>query len=125
VNPVVKSVIEQRTQSELFEKIGDICAAVNSVVNTKELLEISLKKTIELFDAKRGSIFILDEKRKDLVLKIAQGLKKEEQDKMVKRLGEGIVGKVAELKQPIVVDDIAKDERFGKVKSKKGYDNLF
>ena len=116
-----ESILEAIPSSILFEKIGEICAAVNTVVTTKDLLEISLKKTIELFGANRGSIFILDENGRELVLKIAFGLKSDEQESMVKRLGEGIVGKVAELKQPIFVDDITKDSHFQKYQSRSSY----
>ncbi len=113
--------IEGLSQLELFQKVSDICATVNTVRNARELLEISLKQTMELLGAKRGSIFILKENRKDLILKIARGMAVNEQELMVKRIGEGIVGRVAEIKKPLVVEDIARDPRFKNFKSRKSY----
>ncbi|HOY10074.1 MAG TPA: GAF domain-containing sensor histidine kinase [Candidatus Omnitrophota bacterium] len=112
---------EQFTQSEVFQQIGDICAAVNAVSSARELLETSLKKTLDLFGASRGSIFILDENERDLILKIAQGMEVKEQERMVKRLGEGVVGQVAATKKPIFVADISQDQRFKNYKARSSY----
>ena len=117
----IKSALEELSENLLFQKIGDICSAANTVTTPEELLELSLKSILELFNAKRGSIFILDESEETLILKSSQGMKPSEKDKMVKRMGEGIVGQVAQFKKPIVVEDIAKDTRFDDYKSHKGY----
>ena len=112
---------EHLAQSALFQKISAICAAVNVATDGKELLEISLQETMDLFGAARGSIFILGENGKDLVLKIALGMKVNEERNMVKRLGEGVVGLVAASKKPIFVEDITKDERFENFKARQSY----
>lgn len=44
-----------------------------------------------------------------------------EQKQMVKRLGHGIVGQVAQIKKPIVVGDIAQDSRFKDYKPRGSY----
>jgi signal transduction histidine kinase len=112
---------EHLAKSALFQKVSEICAAVNVATDGKELLEISLKGTMELFGAERGSIFILKENGKDLILKIARGMEVNEEQDMVKRLGEGVVGRVAESKKPIFVQNIAKDNRFENFKARKSY----
>jgi len=117
----MKTVFNDVSQSELFQKVGDICAVVNTATNSTDLFEISLKKTVSLFGAKRGSIFILKENGKDLILGIAQGMKNNEERQMVKRMGEGIVGRVAQSKKPIFVYDIANDKRFRNYKGRKSY----
>ena len=113
--------LEQFTGSELFQKVGDICAAVNSVSRAKELLEVSLQLTMELLGADRGSIFIFEEDEKKLILKIARGMAVGEEERMVKRLGEGVVGQVAATKEPIVVYDIEQDKRFQNFKARSSY----
>lgn len=117
----MKSVMDETSQSILFTKISRICALVNSSFNTKELLESSLKLTLELFNASRGSIFILKNNNKELVLEASKGMKRKEADDLVKRMGEGIVGKIAELKQPIFVEDISTDKRFQHFNSSSEY----
>lgn len=115
------AVREENTQTAVFQKISEICAAVNTVVGEKELLELSLRQTMELFGAGRGSIFLLDKNDKDLQLAIALGMPVEEQARIVKRMGEGIVGHVAKRKLPIFVDDIENDARFHDFKARKSY----
>ncbi|VAX35402.1 hypothetical protein MNBD_UNCLBAC01-826 [hydrothermal vent metagenome] len=112
---------KRKTETELFQKISEVCSAVNTVSTSQELLEVSLKQTLNLFNASRGSIFILKENTENLELKIAQGIPSEEKERLVKRMGEGIIGRVAQTKQPIFVDDIEKDERFQNHKLGKNY----
>ena len=112
---------ERLSQSELFQRVGDICAAVNAVSNVRELLEVSLRQTMDLFGALRGSIFILGEDRKELVLEIGVGMAAGEQEAMVKGLGQGVIGRVAESKKPIFVEDIEKDARFLNFKARGSY----
>jgi signal transduction histidine kinase len=114
-------ILEQLTQTELFKSVSDICTAVNKSIDSRTLLEISLNLTMNLFKAQRGSIFLLKENGNDLILKIALGMKNGEQKNLLKRMGEGIVGKVAASKKPIFVDDISRDERFANYKARGGY----
>ncbi|MCK5014296.1 MAG: GAF domain-containing sensor histidine kinase [Candidatus Omnitrophica bacterium] len=116
-----KSIFEEIPQTDLFHKINDVCAVVDFVNSNEKLFEITLHKIMALFGANRGSIFILKEGSRDLVLAIAVGMQRSEEKEMVKRMGGGIVGKVAEEKRPIVVEDIAKDGRFANFKARKGY----
>lgn len=112
---------QELDQETLFLKVGDICAVVNQVTSTQDLLEISLSQILNIFGATRGSIFIFNPIKRTLSLKVALGMKKDEEKKLVKCLGEGVVGKVAELKQPIVVDDISLDDRFNNFQARKSY----
>ncbi len=118
---MTKSALSSMSQVELFQKVGEICAGVNVVVNEEELLEFSLNRILELFDAYRGSIFILDENKNELVLKHSKGLKDDEHRRFVKKIGEGVVGQVAALQEPIIVSDIANDGRFKKYKARSEY----
>jgi len=117
----MRTKLEDISQQEIFQRVGEICSLVSTVMSAKELLELSLKKTVELFGASRGSVYILKENKKDLVMEIACGMKRIEKEMMIKQLGQGIVGRVAKTKQPIVVDDISKDERFPGHKARLQY----
>lgn len=100
------------TSNDLFDKINTICTAAHHMSNIDEILMLSLRNTLELFKATRGSIFLLDKNGLDLELRASIGMKLAEQKKLVKKMGEGIVGKVAEEKKPIIVNDIRNDNRF-------------
>lgn len=112
---------EEKAQFDLFQKVGEICAIVNTAISDQELLSLSLKLTMTLFGTGRGSIFILNDNGKDLILKAAEGMRHTEEAEMVKRLGEGIVGQVAKRKLPLVVDDIENDARFHDFRARKSY----
>jgi transcriptional regulator with GAF, ATPase, and Fis domain len=116
-----KSIFQGMSQADLFYKINDICVAVDSVKSEQELFKVSLHKIMSLFRAQRGSIFTLNENRSGLVLSVAEGIKRGEEQTIVKQLGDGIVGKVAQEKRPIVVEDIESDGRFVNFKARKGY----
>lgn len=109
------------TQSQLFEKIADICDAVTTILDSGELLKVSLERIMQLFGASRGSIFLFDDKTRTLNLKVMRGMKLQEKERMVKKMGEGVVGKVAETKEPIYVSDIEHDDRFKNYKSRSSY----
>ena len=106
---------------DLYDRINAICTVGHDVLGLEEILTISLRNTIDLFKARRGSIFLIEDNAKELVLKAAFGMNVSEQKRMVKRLGEGIVGRVAELQKPMMVEDIAKDSRFKNYKPRQGY----
>lgn len=116
-----KSIDHNLAKSTILQDINSICSSVNTVRNSKELLEISLKMTMSLFSAKRGSIFIFDNDKKHLILKIASGMNHHESASIIRRLGEGIVGKVAQAKKPIIVQDIANDSRFNNYRPRNTY----
>lgn len=116
-----KSATRENTQSDLFQSVSGICSIVNTAVNESDLLSASLKQTMRLFGAGRGSIFILHENGKDLILKSVEGMKRNEEEKMIKLLGEGIVGQVAKQKIPICVENIENDARFHDFKARKSY----
>ena len=118
---LARTKLAEFTQSELFRRVGDICTKVNAAMDPQDLLELSLDGVLELFGAERGSIFILRESKQELVLKAVRGVVWAEAEKMVKQLGKGIVGMVAESKRPIFVDDIAKDKRFRNFKARRSY----
>ena len=109
-----KSSVGELSQSVFFQKISDICSAVNITIGLEDLLEVSLKETMDLFEATRGSIFILDDDEQNLTLRIARGMAPQEEASMVKRMGHGIVGQVAQLKKPITAKCFHTTPNFGR-----------
>jgi len=113
--------IAHLTQTELFQKVSQICAIVNSVIDEGDLLQVSLCETMDLLGSQRGSIFLLKDNSSDLILKAAIGMEVSEEENIVKRLGEGVVGRVAASKKPIYVKNIATDDRFQNYKARGSY----
>jgi signal transduction histidine kinase len=116
-----ETTVYSLSTKDLLDKINAIGMAAYDASNVDELLKVSLRHTVDLFNAQRGSIYLIEKNEQELILKAALGMNLTEQRRLVKRLGEGIVGKVAELKKPLRVEDISKDSRFKNYKSRKSY----
>lgn len=73
----------------------------------KEFLVLSLDRCMQAVHARSGSIFLIDEERKELVLEIAKSDKAERKLEGVRaRLGERIAGRVALERKPFFVENI-------------------
>ena len=116
-----RSFLEDLSKEEFFEKVNGVCSLVDDIGDEQRLLADSLEKTMCLFGANRGSIFLLDEDEVSLKLKVSFGMDLSEDDVFETVMGAGIVGKVAELKRPIIVEDISNDDRFKDYKARKSY----
>jgi len=78
----------------------------------EKFLTLSLEHCLKEVKAHRGSIFIFDEEKKELILEIAKNFKNNSFKNIRKTLGEGIVGKVALLRKPLLVKDVDKEIPF-------------
>jgi len=90
----------------------DITKAVNSSLDTMEVLGLILDSAVKLLDADGGTIFLKDKETGDLIFEKAIGEKGDllEGKKLTK--GEGIVSWVVETGNPAIVNNPSKDERF-------------
>ncbi|MBW2646278.1 MAG: sigma 54-interacting transcriptional regulator [Deltaproteobacteria bacterium] len=79
-----------------------------------QLLQLIIETSTNVMNAKASSLLLLDNKTKKLYFKIATGEKKEEIKKYEINVGEGIAGYVAETGEPLLIPDVAKDERWDK-----------
>ncbi|MEW6007366.1 MAG: GAF domain-containing protein [bacterium] len=77
-----------------------------------EVLEKVMDLTLEITETDAGSLLLKE--GNELIFKVAKGEKAEEVKKYRVKVGEGIVGYVAESKESLVVPDVSKDERFYK-----------
>ena len=73
----------------------------------KEFLVLSLDRSMQAVSARSGSIFLIDEDSKELVLEIAKNDRGERKLEGVRaRLGERIAGRVALERKPFFVENI-------------------
>jgi len=100
--PIEKKMIKYET-SLLRHKI---MAEIHRNLIWEEFLKTSLEQCLNSVKAQRGSIFIFDEEKKELTLEIAKNFKVSPWERVKKQLGEGIVGKVALLRKPLLVKDV-------------------
>lgn len=85
---------------------------ISSPLNPDEILKLVLEQISNLLNAEAGSIFLLNPKSKELELKVATNLTKEEIDRIRVPYGKGLAGFVAEKDQVVNIHDVSKDDRF-------------
>lgn len=102
---------QKRLQVTTFNEIGK---ALTSSLDLKEVLAIVMEKISELFQPKNWSLLLLDDESGDLRFEIVVGPGSEKIRDLRLKLGEGVAGWVAREKQPLLVADVSKDERFSK-----------
>lgn len=90
--------------------------AVGRTISAMHELEGLLRAIVEsaavITGAKRCSLMLLDEGEAVLRIRAAKGIPEWIQNTAVARLGEGVSGYVAEMGEPLLIEDIRRDPRF-------------
>jgi signal transduction histidine kinase len=106
----------QRLEDLVF-KLGTLNEMVElaaRIPKIQDLLGLVLQSTMRAVRATVGSIMILDRDRTVLKLAASRGIPDDVVPAIEVKVGEGVAGKVVEMGEPVLVDDIASDPRFNK-----------
>jgi PAS domain S-box-containing protein len=99
-----------------FELLLQANRVLSSKLDVKDVLQAVMELATQVVKAEASSLLLLDERTNELYFDVALGSAKESVKQIRLKVGEGIAGWVAKQKQPIIVNDVAKDSRFtGKV----------
>ena len=113
-----ESDIERRlreTQEELTRerRIGialrEVGIALGTTLDLEQLLELILQKINDAVEADRSTLYLLDERKNELVSRIVQG---NEVRHIRLKPGQGIAGSVAQTSKAVLVNDPYADPRF-------------
>ncbi len=99
-----------------LSKIINALELVNSNINLKDVLNNIVAVALELTDAERGTIYLVDKERDEVRSLVATGA---DSLQIVLKLGEGLAGHVAKTGQTINIKDVNSDPRFNKSVDKK------
>ncbi len=120
---IVKRLEEQRRAQEIrFNKLQRLIEAskiINSTLNLEELLELILNAATQSIQADRGTLYLVDDIKKELWSKVHQGT-----DMVEIRLpiGKGLAGYVAATGETILIPDTYADPRFNpEIDKRTGY----
>jgi signal transduction histidine kinase len=94
--------------------LNEVVELAARVPELQELLSLVLERTMRTVRAGIGSIMLLDHERQMLRVVAARGLPDDVVGSAEVRVGEGIAGKVVQIGEAVLVEDIAADPRFGK-----------
>jgi Nif-specific regulatory protein len=75
-------------------------------------LKLLMDEVCHFFNAPYSMITIVDQHQDKIMISASHGLTKEEESKGTYQVGEGIIGKVVETSQPMIITDISKEKRF-------------
>jgi len=106
----------QRLEDLVF-KLGTLNEMVElaaRIPRIQDLLGLVLQSTMRAVRATVGSIMILDRERTVLKLAASRGIPDDVIPQIEVKVGEGVAGKVVEMGEPVLVDDIATDPRFNR-----------
>lgn len=94
---------------EKLEAIRQIGEAISSDLVLKDILGLIVQVTAKVMSSNICSLMLIDEKKKELVLKATQSIDEAYNNKPNIKLGEGIAGKVAVENKPCQTLDVTKD----------------
>ena len=92
---------------QLLQFAGDLSACDDPT----EMLQQAMRKCLDLLRCDAGSIYVWDEPTQTLTLTAAEGPEQDQRLGLQQKLGEGLAGWVAEVRQPILVTDTRKVPR--------------
>jgi len=100
-------------QKSDFELLLQANRILSSSLKIEDVLESVMTYATKVVKAEASSLLLLDEKKNELYFDVALGTAKEETIKRIRlKVGEGVAGWVAEKKEPLIVNDVSKDQRF-------------
>ncbi|GAB4262072.1 MAG: hypothetical protein Kow0092_12150 [Deferrisomatales bacterium] len=109
-DPEIKGLLERR--NEELSVLVEIGKALTSTLDLREVLSIIMEKVGALLKPKTWSLLLLDEETEELTFEIAVSPAAERLKGIRLRKGEGIAGWVALHGKPLLIPNVAEDERF-------------
>jgi two-component system, response regulator PdtaR len=97
---------------KLISAISEIGQAISSDQYLDDILKLIVTVTANVMDSKICSLWIVDEKEKVLKIRATQTMSEEYLKERSLKLGEGIVGYVAQQKKPLAILDVLKEPRY-------------
>ena len=104
------------TKSDPQLKIDPLLLEVADVVNTTLDLDTTLRRVAELvrkvIDYEIFAILLLNEKAQELRFRFQTGYPREYADRIRVKVGQGVTGRAAQLRQAVLVEDVTKEDDY-------------
>ncbi len=107
-----KSKSKNKSYSKQIEALSKISKAISSELYLDNILKLIVTVTAEVMESKICSLMLLDEYRKELIVRATQSVSEGYNKKPNLKFGEGIAGRVAQANRLISVLDVKKDTRY-------------
>jgi diguanylate cyclase (GGDEF)-like protein len=111
------SIENHRLHQDLYKKftrfaaLAELTKSITPIQDHEILLRTILDKSADLLKAEQGSLMLLDQATDALLLEVKKGVVEGVGIKLRINRGEGIAGKVMELGEPLLVENVENDPR--------------
>jgi signal transduction histidine kinase len=111
-----ESVRKEETREALYRRevatILRSSALINSSLNIEQVLDNSMKWAEDFMGAEASTVYELEDRSNELVVRLARGEKKESVGRITLKVGEGIAGTVVKTGKPMVIQDVNQEKKF-------------
>jgi len=101
-----------RERIAVLQVMQDVTRSLNSELNLEPLLQMILASAVQVMGASAGSLLLLDQETDELVFEVTEGGGGAALLGMRMPADKGIAGGVATHRQPLIVDDVNRDDRY-------------
>jgi signal transduction histidine kinase len=96
----------------LEDVVNTIAMAISQPLELKEMLDIALRKALELTGLEVGGVYLVDDRTQELMLVAHHGLSQRFVHGIERmKFDEGLTGRAARSGEPIIAEDISEDSR--------------
>lgn len=104
--------MQNMSYQEQIKALTKISKAIASDIYLEDILRLIVAVTAEMMGSNICSLMLIDEQKKELLIKATQSVSEEYNRKPPLKLGEGIAGKVAKENKPIAIKDVTKEKEY-------------
>ncbi len=112
VNPKKRTEVGYQIYLKQIEALSKVANLIASGMYLDELLRLIVSVTAEVMNSKISSLMVLDESKKELVIRATQSVSEAYNKKPNIKIGEGIAGLVAQHNKMIVILDLQSERRY-------------
>ncbi len=95
-----------------LKAVSEVSKAITSDLYLEDILRLIVTVTAEVMNSKICSILLVDEEKRELVIRATQSVSEAYNKKPNMKLGEGIAGRVASEKKPVIVLDVKVEKNY-------------
>ncbi|MCU0316626.1 MAG: GAF domain-containing protein [Fimbriimonadaceae bacterium] len=109
---VYKSAFSHGSQSNRLGALSQVSKTLTASPYLEEILQLLVNMTASRFNYRVVTVRLLDEKRKELILRATQAVNRAYQRKRALKLGESIAGRVIKTKTAVIIQDVQSDPEY-------------
>lgn len=115
--------MQSSTSESSIARLKEMSSDVSSEHQLDELLELIVETATAMVQAKASSLLLVDKISNELYFRVATGEKKDKLKEEKVPMGKGIAGTVAAKGEPLIINDVSKDQRWdGRISESIGFE---